>query len=248
MNITDPRTLRTRIEAGPYKGPPRTPAQQARYDRILGAGALVMATFGPQTITLPNLALGLELSITTLRRMVVDMDYLLFLILQRHLTTLLATLTEIPEEDPDCHAKRRAAYLAATRAADGQFTHAHTLLVDHRTHLPEDLRDQIEAQLQTLAHTVAGPDEFLANQLQLLLNNPDLSPEEIETILPRCAERAAIWAEQQAEWEQSARAGENPLPPLAPPEVQPVTAYMTDTELQAAASGRRLVERYPLAA
>jgi len=227
---THPRPIRTLIDACPFKAPPRSKAQQARYDRILGAAEIVMATFGSPTITLANLAIGLELSVTTLRRMIIDMDYLLYLILSRHLAALHAALLEIPETDADCHQRRRAAYLAATRAPDGSLTHAHTLLVRDATHLPADLLPEIEASQQALAKLLTGNDPYLARQIPLLLDEPGLTADQVETIIPRCEAYAATCAEQLLEWQQNP-AG---LPPPDPPHIQPPEAWMTDEELEQA--------------
>jgi hypothetical protein len=231
---TEPRTLRALFEAGPFKGPPRKPAQQARYERILGAAELAMALLGRANITLANLAIGLELSTSTLCRMVIDMDYLVYLLLARHITKLLAIITEIPESDANCQASRRAAYLAATRTADGKLTPAHILLLSERNNLPEDLLATITTQYETLARAVGGEDAFLRNQTLLLLDDADLTAEIIETIIPRCVDNALAWAQDHAEWSASPERAS--VPPPAPPQVQTPWAWLTDAEL-AAASG-----------
>ena len=222
-----PRTLRSLIASSPFKAPPRKPAQQARYDRVLGAAELVLAKFGRPNITMANLALGLELSTSTLRRLVIDMDYLLYLLLSRHLTALLTTLAEIQGNTPDSQQQRRAAYLAATRAPDGSLNNAHTLLLRDAAHLPEDLLPEIETQRQALAQALGGENAYLGKQILLLLDDPALTLEDVEKIIPRCEKRAAKLAEQQRTW-----AAHPTMPAPQPPEPMPFEAWLTDAELE----------------
>ena len=175
------RTLRALIEASPFKAPPRKPAQQARYDRILGGAQLLMESVGRENITMANLALALDIAPTTLRRYIVDIDYLFAEILRPHLQNLANALAEIPNHDPDATKLRRAAYITHTRTPEGAHTPVHRLLL-HQSHLlPPDLHDPIVQQYCAITGQLAEGNRMV--ETLTLLEDLSLTAEQVEARL-----------------------------------------------------------------
>lgn len=167
---TEPRIVRTIIESVEPLPQGRSRGFYATRDRILTLGALVMARCGAAAITLPALALGLDVSLNTLQRHIIDTDYLLGLIIRRHLRVILAAFAEIPADAPDRARQQAAAYLRLTRESTGRFNPAHALLMKDSGHLPEDQRTAI-ATLRAEIHAAS----ILPGELLALMDDEDFS-------------------------------------------------------------------------
>ncbi len=143
------RLIRAAIEASAFRAPPPTPRQLARRNRIRGAAALVMAQFGRECVTFNVLGLALGISPASIRLDFVDMDSLLFEILRCHLANVTRAIEAL---GPRASEKSKRAAFAGFTGLD-----EHTLLVEERRALPEDLLARIEEAVATLADLVAGP-------------------------------------------------------------------------------------------
>jgi AcrR family transcriptional regulator len=185
---TPARILRATAERH-HQRPEPTPRQRATEDRILTVAQSVFAGHSRREITLTSMALALRIARSTLRNYFCDLDALLSAILHRHLVHLAKIIGEAaPHDDPEIFPKRRAAYLAATRTAEGDLTEAHFLLVRDCQQLPADLRPHIEAFRNDIARMVAGPQ---AEEALAILDSPAWTPRRIEEALsPRQAEPA----------------------------------------------------------
>lgn len=153
---TSDRCLRADVEEFDTEPPKLSKRRQEQRDRIFRLCPLIMARRGTENITLAKLALALDISTASLRRHVIDLEYLLFKLLLAHLQTILAALNDIPPGAPDRAAKLQAAYRALTRDQAGHPTAAHLLLERDRHLLPDDLRGEIEA-LRATARAIRGP-------------------------------------------------------------------------------------------
>ncbi|HTZ72132.1 MAG TPA: TetR/AcrR family transcriptional regulator [Acetobacteraceae bacterium] len=150
-----------------------TPRQQARHERIMNLGAMLIARFGVGAFAFGRLAQALRYSTSTLRWHFADFDDLVIAILRRHLNLLTLTLAGIPQSAPDAARSRRAAYLAATRDQEGNLTSAHKILLRDRAALPADEAGAIAATWSKLR------GRFTEEEL-CLLDDLTLSPAEIE--------------------------------------------------------------------
>jgi AcrR family transcriptional regulator len=161
-----------------------SPREQERHDRILQTATGVMARHGRNEITFSAFAGAMRLDRQALRFHFADLDALLADILHRHLRALSAALGNIPAGTTDRPRAWRAAWRAYTRTAFGGLTDPHLLLVRDRHLLPDDLRPGIEATLQPLVQLLAGRDRHLTpDEILAILDNPDLTPEEVEVQL-----------------------------------------------------------------
>jgi AcrR family transcriptional regulator len=178
---SQPRTLRAIVQASPYPVPPRSALRQARYNRILGAAAVLFDTVGRENITMANLALALDIAPTTLRREIVDIDFLFAEILRPHLHAITEALAEIPATAPNAIQLRRAAYIAHTRTKQGTHLIAHRLLMNQGHHLPPDLHAPIMQAYCAITGQLAEANRMV--ETLTLLENLDLSAEDIEARL-----------------------------------------------------------------
>jgi AcrR family transcriptional regulator len=151
-----PRLLRDAIQ---HLLPKRhlTTRELERRDLIVRAGRAAMVRFGRHGITLSSLALALGLTPAAIRRLFIDLDDLLYHILDQHVLTVAKTIAKIPDSDADHAIKRCAAYLDATRGNLGAYTEDHLLLVRERHRLPPDLIPHIENARTAIGEDLAGP-------------------------------------------------------------------------------------------
>ena len=85
-----------------------------------------------------------------------------------------------PNDDPNRDAKRRRAYLAATRTQSGALTDAHLLLLRDRHFLPQDELTHIEAYRHQIGILLAGDR---AKFVLPILDNPHATPADIDARL-----------------------------------------------------------------
>jgi AcrR family transcriptional regulator len=209
---TPDRILRADAQDLERDPPALTPREQEQHTRILTLSEGIMARRGIHTMTASGLAQALCIGAGTLRRHFPDLDVLLPTLIHRHLRKLAYVLGKIPQDAPNRPQKRRAAYLAHTRADLARFTDAHLLLVRDRHLLPEDLLTPIEAARRNLGDLLAPGH---AEQALGLLDVPALDAPCIEAAL------VAITAEQ------GTTASPAPKPPV------PITTPRRDRALTA---------------
>jgi AcrR family transcriptional regulator len=162
-----------------------TEKQEACEARILAVAEGLMARHGRGHLTASALAAALRMSTAKLRWYFTDMDAVLGEILHRHLNALGKALRAVPV-GPDRPRQARAAWLAHTRLLFGGFIPGHQLLVRDRHLLPEDMREEIEQRLHTLAMQL-GPGREV--ETLALLDTPCLSPAQIEAMLATLDEK-----------------------------------------------------------
>jgi AcrR family transcriptional regulator len=133
-----------------------TTRELQRRDLILSAGRTAFVRCGRHAITLGSLALVLHLTTAAFRRLFIDLDDLLYQILDQHLLTVARKIAEIPDSDPDHKARRCEAYLDATRGNLGAYTEDHLLLLRERHLLPPDLLAHIESARTAIGEELAG--------------------------------------------------------------------------------------------
>jgi AcrR family transcriptional regulator len=201
---TNLRTYRTILQNAGRPAPELTMRQRETRERILTYAQTLMAAVGTLTLKFSTLAAAIYVAPATLRRHFADLDALLTTLIVRHLDTILAAITEIPNTDPDRDAKRRAAYLAATRTPSGALTEAHLLLVRDSHALPQDELTNIEAYRHQIGILLAGDHAHL---IFPILDNPRATHEEIEFLV---ANLRAIPTPHHA-----------PRPQITPPRPQP---------------------------
>ncbi len=143
MPKTSLRLLRAHLEQIGDRPPELTEAQRARQERIVAASTSLFVRFGPDTISLSDLALALRHDTRTVRRHFADLETILFEILTRHLLGILKALGEIPNVVPDAEAIRRARYVELCHYW-GSPNEPHFLLLQHRHFLPEENRRTVE--------------------------------------------------------------------------------------------------------
>jgi AcrR family transcriptional regulator len=161
-----------------------TTREREREERVLSLGKGLLAIYGRNGMRFGDMAAGLEISPTTLRRHFTDLDALLGEVLRLHLRALSSAIGTVNPDDPDRFRKRRAAYLAYTRTPLGGLTHAHLLLVRDLKLLPADERDGIEQTLIGLGECLLPPEDALQAQTVLgLLDNPGLGLPAIDAAL-----------------------------------------------------------------
>lgn len=153
---TPARIFRADAEEFDTDPPPLSKRRQAQRDRIFRIIPALIARRGLEGLTLPKLALALDISTSSLRRHIVDLDYFLYKVLRAHLQTILAALAEIAPGTPDRAHRLQAAYRALTHTESGAPIPAHLLLGRHRDALPEDLRAQIDELCDRLRALLAA--------------------------------------------------------------------------------------------
>jgi AcrR family transcriptional regulator len=177
---TSLRTARTILQNAGRPAPDLTTRQRDTRERVLTYAQTLMAACGALTLKFSTLAAAVHVAPSTLRHYFADLDDLLTVLVVRHLDTLLAALSETPNDDPNRDQNRRSAYLAATRTASGALTEAHLLLVRDRHFLPQDELTHIEAYRHQIGTLLAG------DRAQLVLHtldNPHATPDDIEALL-----------------------------------------------------------------
>jgi AcrR family transcriptional regulator len=78
-----------------------TTREREREERVLSLGKGLLAIYGRNAIKFGEMAAGLEISPTTLRRHFTDLDALLGEILRLHLRGLSSAIGEVDADDPD---------------------------------------------------------------------------------------------------------------------------------------------------
>jgi AcrR family transcriptional regulator len=161
-----------------------TTREREREVRVLSIGRGLLAIYGRNALKFGDVAAGLEISPTTLRRHFTDLDALLGEILRLHLRALSIAIGRVNAEEPDRFRKRRAAYLAYTRTPMGGLTHAHLLLARDLKLLPDDERVGIEETLEGIAECLLPPQDAIHAPTVLgLLDNPGLGAPAIDAAL-----------------------------------------------------------------
>jgi AcrR family transcriptional regulator len=204
MHTTPARILRTYADSQPNARRYQPAKEREMEDHILRAARPVLARNGRIYTSIAGLAFAIRVSPATLRRHFPDLDALLGELLHRHLRAISDELGKIPQGTLNCHAARRAAYLAVTRTPYGGPTDAHILLLRDRHALPPDLAESIEAMRQSIGDLLAYPNGPLA---LAMLDTPCTDPTQIETMF-------AALTPASAPKEEPAPA---PLPTASPP-------------------------------
>lgn len=176
------RHIRGIVDALPGGRRTLTDRQQDRHDLILAAGRIAMARYGRTTIAMPEFSIGLRLTPTQIRWHFPDLDNLFGAVLRDHINNIAKAINEaVPyADDPDRYPAARAAFFAATRGADGNFTELHNLFLRERYLLPEDEAGSVNNGYGMLAQFLGG--EHGAYALSLLTNE-NLTLPEIENAM-----------------------------------------------------------------
>ncbi len=218
-----PRLLRDRADDLTREKFPQSARDHARHDRILTVATQMIADYGRHVVTFAGLAMALRMAPATLRRHFVDIDAIIGQILQTHLLTLARTLGDIDADQPNRAARRRAAYITATRGFFAGTSNAHLILLRDRDTLPPDLREPIELTQTTIGQSLAPAfaNAELARKILGLLDNPHLSADDIERAIAAITPAA-----------ETAQAQPNPTPKpnhaaLCPPTINLKTNQIT---------------------
>jgi len=167
---------------------PLTEKQREREERIIAATQTLMASFPGDHFTIAKIALALRMTPASVRRYFIDVESILAEILLRHLTEISRAIGKIPNDHPNRHSARRAAYMEITRTGWGGFTEPHQLLIRARCILPEDLAKPIELMRQCIGEQLAGDN---AETAFTLLDTPHLQAVEIEAMMAHTGGTAA---------------------------------------------------------
>jgi AcrR family transcriptional regulator len=154
-----------------------------RHERILRVATPLFVANGRAALTLNGLAVALEIPGTTFRRHFVDTDELLGVILTRHLKDISEAIGGVPRDSADMAKARRAAYIAYTHTDFHDLTDLHLLLLRDRHLLPPDIREGIDATIETLTLLLVGPNTEFALQIQTLLDAPGFTAGMVEAML-----------------------------------------------------------------
>jgi AcrR family transcriptional regulator len=184
-----------------------------RRDLILSAGRSAFVRCGRHNITLGSLALALNLAPATIRRFFIDLDDLLYEILDQHLLAVARRIAAIPDSGPDHATRRCAAYLDATRGNLGAYTENHLLLVRERHLLPPDLLANIESARTAIGEDLAGP--LHAEATLAVLDIQGSSNAELLRLVKHIGEPAPI-AEPEPAAEPAVPVRLVPKPPVFP--------------------------------
>jgi hypothetical protein len=116
----------------------------------------------------------------SVRRLFCDLENVVGVILRDHLKMLEEVLSDISPRTRDCHARRRAAYLAHTRIGPKTLSDAHMILVRDRFLMPDDERDPTELLRASVGELLAGDHAEVAFAM---LDNPVFEIEQTEAVL-----------------------------------------------------------------
>jgi AcrR family transcriptional regulator len=176
-----PNLLRSQVED--FEQTPNTLSskQRARRDRILTTGRHLLATHGLRNLRVCDLALAMNITSASIRHHFADLDALLIEILKEHGRAINEAIATVHDTGPDATAKRRAAYLAATRGPSGNFTEAHLLLLRDATMLSETNHAAIQQSHDRHGIILAGALD--ADIALTLLDAPRLDPLRIQAML-----------------------------------------------------------------
>jgi hypothetical protein len=159
----------------------RTAREEKQFRRIMLVAPTLLTAWSADRFSFTALATAMKMGTGTLRRHFVDIPALLGFLIRAHLQDIAAALAAIPPTAPNCHRLRRAAYLAATRTADGAQSRRHLLLLNNLPHLPDDVRLPLLELQEQIASCLAEPEE--AGFALSLLDNPLIPPRRVEAIL-----------------------------------------------------------------
>jgi AcrR family transcriptional regulator len=175
-----PRLLRAEAQAMPINARTLSTKEVERETRILATAQRLMVRFSRSALTIASLATALGMAPATIRRHFVDIDSILAEILVRHLLAVCEAVGQVPRDHPGRQAAQRAAYIASTRTAEGDFTEAHRLLLRERHTLPPDLAEQVDSLRKDIGEALAGPN---GPKVLSLLDNTELHAQEIASLL-----------------------------------------------------------------
>jgi AcrR family transcriptional regulator len=173
-----------------------TPREEAREERILKTAIHLITRFGVAAISFTNLAIGIKIAPSTLRKHFADFDALLGEIMRRHLQIISQALAAVPCDAPDRPRRQRAAYIEATRCL-GAPTATHLILTNYRANLPDDERETVNAIREQIGLELAGAD---GEACLHLLDCPGYDIDQIERMLIAafCHEQPAPVAHSEA--------------------------------------------------
>ena len=186
MALLHPRQLRAEADDLPGNRPHFSARELDRRDRIVATATALMARHGRAALNLASFALAIRMSRHAIQRHFIGLDCILAEIIHRHLQSVARAIGEVPHTAPDPAAARRAAYVAATRTPWGAPTPSQSLLLQNRLSLPPDLADPIDQTRLALAAALTPPGTDPETTLTLL-DNPHLSPTQIEAMLAALA-------------------------------------------------------------
>jgi AcrR family transcriptional regulator len=176
-----PNLLRSQVEDFEHTPNWLSTKQLERRTRILTTGRHLLALHGLRNLRICDLAIAMNITSAAIRTHFADLDALLIEILKEHGKDINKALGEVHQTDPDAVAKRRAAYLAATRGPHGSLTEAHLLLTRDATMLSDENYLAIHQSHDQHGLILAGkldPDIILT-----LLDAPRLDPLRIHAML-----------------------------------------------------------------
>jgi len=151
-----PRTLRLQAQEIDRKPVDLTTREKNCRDRILATGGALLARNGTHSVTIADLAIGLNIPAAVIRRHFATMDGLLAELLLLHLQQVSRAIGNVAFSDPNAHQARRAAYFAATHTHGGAFTDLHWLLLRDRRMLSGEDRAAIEIVRDQIGQVMAG--------------------------------------------------------------------------------------------
>jgi AcrR family transcriptional regulator len=176
-----PNLLRTQVEDFEHSPNWLSTKQLERQKRILNVGRHLLAIHGLRNLRICDLALAMKITAAAFRFHFADLDALLIEILKEHGKSINKAIGDILHTDPDALAKRRAAYLAATRATLGNLNEAQLLLTRDAPLLSEENYTAIQQSHDQFGIILAGkldPEVALT-----LLDAPRLDPARIHTMI-----------------------------------------------------------------
>jgi AcrR family transcriptional regulator len=176
-----PNLLRSQVEDFEHTPNWLSTKQLERRTRILSTGCHLLALHGFANLRICDLAIALNITSSSIRFHFADLDALLIEIIKEHGKAINKAIGAVHHTDPDATAKRRAAYLTATRGPLGSLTEAHLLLTRDATMLSEANYAAIQQSHDQHAIILAGtldPDTALT-----LLDAPRLDPIRILTTI-----------------------------------------------------------------
>jgi len=169
-----PNLLRSQAEDFEHTPNNLSTRQLERRDRILATGCHLLALHGLRNLRVCDLAIAMNISSAAIRFHFADLDALLIEILHEHFKKINEAIGTIELSEPEPTAKRRAAYLAATRGPNGNLTEAHLLLIRDAAMLSDINYAAIQQSHEQHALILAG--KLDADTVLTILDAPRLDP------------------------------------------------------------------------
>lgn len=169
-----PNLLRSQAEDFEHTPNHLSTRQLERGDRILATGCHLLALHGLRNLRICDLAIAMNISSAAIRFHFADLDALLIEILHQHFKKINEAIGTVDQSEPEPTAKRRAAYLAATRGAHGNVTEAHLLLIRDAAMLSDINYAAIQQSHEQHALILAG--KLDADTVLTILDAPRLDP------------------------------------------------------------------------